>query len=250
MIGLSYILFFWLYFLLSRIVVRTFAETAKKFHRNGRLWGFIGGFIMYNVLFFDLIPVNVVHYYKCETEGGLTVYKTIEEWKRENPGVAETLNSNPQASQSQYEYSVENEHSHRFYRLPDGTELVADNGYYDGTIYTDMKRKDGSIAHWLNQRFAHESNSSMVWYIVRKKEERIVDLKTHEVIAQSVDFDTTGPTNPVELGGAKSWRDYVSGTKIRNCYRSHSRNKWLVNSDAISSLEDKITHLNGEKNEH
>jgi hypothetical protein len=199
MIGLGYILFFWLYFLLSRAVVRTFAATAKQCHGNARLWGFLGGFIMYNLLFFDLIPVHAVHYYECETEGGLTVYKTIEEWKRENPGVAETLNSNPEVSQSQYLVKVES--GDRFYRLPDGTELEADYDVRNDLMYTKIKRSNVSVAYWLNQRFISESSKSIVWYIVRRNEERIVDLKTHEVIAQSVDFDTTGSTNPVELGG-------------------------------------------------
>jgi hypothetical protein len=66
MIGLGYILFFWLYFLLSRAVVRTFVATAKQCHGNARLWGFLGGFIMYNLLFFDLIPVFAVHHYECK----------------------------------------------------------------------------------------------------------------------------------------------------------------------------------------
>ncbi len=248
MIGLGYILFFWLYFLLSRAVVRFFVETAKSLNEPPLFWGFFAGFIMYNLLFFDLIPVHAVHYYECEKEGGLTVYKTIEQWKRENPGVAETLNSNPEVSQSQYLVKVKS--GDRFYRLPDGTELEADYDVRNDLKYTKIKRSNGSVAYWLNQRFMSESSSSMAWYIVRRNEERIVDLKTNEVIAQSVDFDTTGPTNPVELGGATSWRDYISGTKIRHCYRNHFHNKWLVNGDAISSLEDKITHLNGEKNEH
>jgi len=244
MIGLGYILFFWLYFLLSRVVVRTFAATAKQYHGDGRLWGFLGGFLMYNLLFFDLIPVHAVHYYECKTEGGLTVYKTIEEWKRENPGVAETLNSNPQVSQSQYEYSVENEHSHRFYRLPDGTELVANKPQpYGKEISTKMKRKDGFTASWLNQRFAHESSKSMVWYIVRRNEERIIDLKTNEIIAQSVDFDTTGPTNPVELGGAESPRDYISGTKIRECHVNGIPNKWVIDGDDLRTLKYKFKFL-------
>jgi hypothetical protein len=217
MIGLGYMLFFWLYFLLSRAVVRTFAATAKQFHGDGRLWGFLGGFLMYNVLFFDLIPVHAVHYYECETEGGLTVYKTIEEWKRENPGVAETLNSNPQVSQSQYEYLVKNEHLDRFYRLPDDTELVARYDVKKNYMYTEMQRKDGSTASWLNQRFIWESRKSMAWYIVRRNEELIIDSKTNEVIAKFVDFDTTAPNNPVETGGAESWRDYVSFLKISSC---------------------------------
>lgn len=54
----------------------------------------VGGFfflVMYLIPFWDLIPTLVTHKYYCNTQAGLTVYKTPEEWAKENPGVLEAL---------------------------------------------------------------------------------------------------------------------------------------------------------------
>ena len=51
-----------------------------------------GGFLaIYLPVFWDHIPTVVTHQYYCKTEAGFWVYKTPEQWKRENPNVAQTL---------------------------------------------------------------------------------------------------------------------------------------------------------------
>ena len=49
---------------------------------------------MYLLVFWDWLPTIAVHQYYCSTEAGFWVYKTPEQWKKENPGVMETLVSN------------------------------------------------------------------------------------------------------------------------------------------------------------
>jgi len=52
----------------------------------------IGGFlIIYLPLFWDHIPTLASQQYACRTEAGFWVYKTVDQWKAENPGVMETL---------------------------------------------------------------------------------------------------------------------------------------------------------------
>jgi hypothetical protein len=46
---------------------------------------------MYHLVFWDFIPTLIVYKYYCSTKAGFWVYKTPEQWKAENPGVAETL---------------------------------------------------------------------------------------------------------------------------------------------------------------
>lgn len=51
-----------------------------------------GGFLaVYLPVFWDHIPTVIMHQYYCATEAGYWVYKTPDQWKRENPGVAEAL---------------------------------------------------------------------------------------------------------------------------------------------------------------
>lgn len=42
-------------------------------------------------MFWDAIPTWIAFKYYADKEAGLKVYKTLEQWKQENPGVAETL---------------------------------------------------------------------------------------------------------------------------------------------------------------
>lgn len=51
-----------------------------------------GGFlVIYLPVFWDHIPTLLAHNYYCSSEAGLWVYKTPEQWKKENQGAAETL---------------------------------------------------------------------------------------------------------------------------------------------------------------
>ena len=51
-----------------------------------------GGFlIVYLPLMWDWIPTDLAHRYYCKKEAGLWIYKTLDQWKAENPGVFETL---------------------------------------------------------------------------------------------------------------------------------------------------------------
>jgi len=91
MIGLSILVALVLYGLLSVGVVWLVVRWAKKKGRGPVRWGVAAGLIMYHLVFWDFIPTLVVHKYYCATKAGFWVYKTPEQWKAENPGVAATL---------------------------------------------------------------------------------------------------------------------------------------------------------------
>ncbi|MBE0654646.1 MAG: hypothetical protein IH594_12655 [Bacteroidales bacterium] len=91
MTALAIIAGFLVYLAVSFTVVVMVVIWAKKRGRRPWLWGLFAALFMYNLVFWDLIPTYVVFKYKCYTESGFWVYKTPEQWKEENPGVAETL---------------------------------------------------------------------------------------------------------------------------------------------------------------
>ena len=64
---------------------------AVRKEKSGWKWPLGVAVLLYLAVFWDHIPTVLVHKYYCETEAGFWVYKTPEQWKKENPGVMETL---------------------------------------------------------------------------------------------------------------------------------------------------------------
>lgn len=91
MLGLVVLAIFAVYLLVSTLVVWLAVRWAKKRNRKPWIWGGLAAFLMYNFVFWDLIPTLAMHKYYCATEAGFWVYKTPEQWAKENPGVVETL---------------------------------------------------------------------------------------------------------------------------------------------------------------
>jgi len=88
MFGLIVLLLIAAYLAISVMVVKKTMIWAQSSGRSPRRWGWIAGLTMYLLVFWDLIPTVLLHQYLCATEQGLWIYKTVEEWQRENPGVA------------------------------------------------------------------------------------------------------------------------------------------------------------------
>ncbi len=133
MLGLMVFGALFLYILISIAVIIAAISWADKSGNRPGTTGLIAALVMYNLVFWDLIPVYGLHSYQCENNAGFTVYKTIEEWKKENPDIAETLTP------------VENatwQHDGNITRVP------------------------------LNQRFVWQTTREKVWYIVHEKDDR------------------------------------------------------------------------------
>jgi hypothetical protein len=80
-----------LYFLISFGVVAWAISYARKHGKSAKRWGWSAAFIMYSLVFWDWIPTVAVHQYYCAKDSGFWVYKTLDQWKAENPGVMEGL---------------------------------------------------------------------------------------------------------------------------------------------------------------
>ncbi len=203
--GLVIILVLGLYLAISIGVVAWAVSHAKKHGKSAMKWGWTAALIMYLIPFWDWIPTVVAHKYYCSTEAGFWVYKTPEQWKKENPEVIEGLPlPSPTGSPTKYE---------RF-----------GSGHGETFIYL------------LNERFnwivAQEDVSSLL--PIMRTEQQVKDIQKNEVLARYVDFATgnsvkkpIGPPGPLKFwmhslhcsGGERdqdslrNFRDYFYGSK-------------------------------------
>ncbi len=139
------------------------------------LGAIIGFLIVFLPVFWDWIPTIVVHKYYCAKDSGFWVYKTLDQWKAENPGVMETLVVNKGAP-SRYE---------RF-----------DDGHGETSTYL------------LNDRFnwiVTQQDFSAFLPIIRV-EQQVKDVNTGEVLARYTNYgagnsvkNTVGPPGPLKF---------------------------------------------------
>lgn len=156
MFGLIVLVVIGLYLLISVGVVRWAISYAKKNGKSVKRWGWGAALVMYLLVFWDWIPTVVAHKYYCSTEAGFWVYKTPEQWKKENPGVMETLVANKVSIQ---------------------------------TIGDDENHTDTQV---LNQRFhwvTEKQNLLSILPIYRWRSQ-VIDISNGEAIARWVDFSS------------------------------------------------------------
>jgi len=130
---------------------------GKGFSRGQCLGSAAFGFlVVYLPVFWDHVPTLVTYEYFCATEAGFWEYKTIDQWKMENPNTAGSLVSPKVAA---------------FIRRGD-----KDN-------YADT--------HHINQRFDWiKKKSGPLAVNLWRWEEAVVDSMNGKVVASSIDFST------------------------------------------------------------
>jgi len=166
-----------LYLVISVAVVLWAVKHAKKKGKTPWHWGAGAALVMYLIPFWDWLPTVAVHKYYCSTEAGFWVYKTVDQWKAENPRVMEGLIANKGAPSSR-------------------------KG--DMKNYTDT--------YYLNQRFNWIIKHNGKFFPNRwRHEQEIVDTKTNEILARYVDFSTSQERRQAGWSGWKMWLDN------RNC---------------------------------
>ena len=145
-----------LYLLISMGVVAWAVSYAKKHGKGTYRWGWSAALVMYLLVFWDWIPTVVAHKYYCSTQAGFWVYKTPEQWRKENPGVMEGLVEDDISAQR-----VGNDENH-----------------------TDTLK--------LNQRFLQTIEKRRLTYLfsIDRWKFELIDRKSHEVIARQVDFSS------------------------------------------------------------
>ena len=194
--GLVILLVMMGYLAISVGIVALAVRHAKKNGRTPWHWGAGAALVMYLIPFWDWIPTVVAHKYYCATEAGFWVYKTVEQWKAENPGVVEALIP---------------------YEGPQ-TQRDGDNKNYVRTYY-------------LNQRFNWIVKHNGKFFPNRwRHEQEIVDTKTNEVLARYVDFSTSQERRRAGWSGWKMWLDN------RNCDGGYYHGKMLQMESQVESM--------------
>jgi len=169
---------------------------------------------MYNLVFWDLIPTLAMHKYYCANEAGFWVYKTPEQWVKENPGVAKTLSMSHLPEQ--YRVNPNNGNSgDSIYLLPDGTRLVARYRVDRSLMVVEFKKPDGSSGYQLNERIRHLDKTDKSFPLsIRRHDMQLIDVEENEVLARYVNF-SWGYGNALELGPSEPIRaigtTYLSG---------------------------------------
>ena len=149
--GLLVILAGVVYLLISIYVVRLAANKARQRGLAGWKGGVPAALVMYLLVFWDHIPTLVAREYYCSREAGFTVHKTLDQWKQENPGVAETLT---------YKH------------------------------ISDSERRGDEYIYHLNQRFDWRNKNERVFLSLRRADNQIIDVTNGEVLARYVDFSS------------------------------------------------------------
>lgn len=162
-----------LYILFSVWVIRRVIRYARENGKSAKRWGWGTAFVMYSLVFWDWLPTVAVHQYYCAKDSGFWVYKTLDQWKAENPGVMETLVNN-QGEPSSRQGDMQN--------------------------YTDT--------YFVNQRFNWVVKHNGQFLFNRWRHEReLLDTKTHEILARYVDFSTSQEQRQAGWTGWKFWLD-------------------------------------------
>ena len=199
MIGLLYLGFLVGYIVLIALAARFGAHLARVSGHSPKLWGFVAGLLVYLPVFWDFIPTVALQCYYCVTQGGFTQYKTLGEWKRENPGVWKTLTPSRRV-----------------------------NGLLTSTQLWDTER------YVLNQRFVWDITTTYHLLHIRERKESIEDVKTGEVLAKYVNFDTD--VGNVETG-LRNFRDYKFWLRIDSC-ESSDRSQQMKFNGYLGSIKD------------
>lgn len=198
------------YLLISAGVVSAAILYAQKHGKNPIRWGVSAALAMFLIPCWDWMPTVVAHKYYCEKEAGFWVYKSLNQWKAENPGEVIAI---PPDKYLTGVRDIYGEH----YLLPDGTEVMAKFDH-KGRLMAHFKSKDGTSGYWLNQRFnlaVKQSPFIPLNYSIRE-EQQVVDSRTGEVLARYVDFSVSHERRQAGWVGWKMWLDnpYCVGNEV------------------------------------
>jgi hypothetical protein len=151
MMGLAVLAALGAYLWLSVRLTKRAAAAARARGIAGWKWGIPTALAMYHLIFWDAIPTVLAKRYYCQKDAGLVIHKTAEQWMAENPGVAEALK---------------------------WTDNAPSAGGRDHQTY------------FYNDRFIWKVTSDPVFLSVRRYRQRVIDVKTNEVVIDFVDYSS------------------------------------------------------------
>jgi len=190
MLGLAVLFFVGLYFLIlilgTYFAYRFFKNRSRKLAIYSGTTVFLAIFLP---VFWDWIPTIIAHDYYCK-QTGVTEFKPVEQWKKENPGVWETL---------------------RDYNSDEWYEARKDRKYldYQGQRY-ERTPINPRISRYKS-RIRHEP------LLVFTTTYLVYDEGKQEVLAMSKSTGS-GPGNTLELGSDYGWSGFKLWLGKKPCY--------------------------------
>lgn len=181
--------------LLLAFLVFTWTYRAKR--RKGESnsvalgWAVAAVLLLSLPITWDAIPTWIAFEYYAKKDAEFTVFKTLEQWKAENPGVAKTLEPYGVAAKDKRTDSI--------------------------------KLANGKSRKPMNDRFAHDDQSENLFLSVALTRHEIVDTKTGEVMLRFVAV-ASGNSGGLASGGAGWWQPWLihrssTGTDVDEFYR-------------------------------
>ncbi|MDD2685490.1 MAG: hypothetical protein PHY62_04975 [Gallionella sp.] len=170
------------------IVMVAAAYLAKDKGKSPLKWSLLSLLGLFVLTAWDYYPIQWAHQYYCEKESGFWIYKTLDQWKAENPGVMEGLTST---------------------RVSPSTHQDSESGR--------------TVTYFLNQRFNWVvKRTGELSFNQWRWEQVVLDSKTNEVLARYVDFSTGNGA----IGGVpevRFWlhRDHCSGGETNDSKLAH-----------------------------
>lgn len=189
MFGLAYLLAFGLYLLISVLVVRWAIRHARANGKSVKGWGWGAAFIMYSLVFWDWIPTVATHQYYCAADSGFWVYKTLDQWKTENPGGLEKIEKENQVWAAKYLEQWKVEHPNA--RTDITEDMLKKNQVSKGSAYEEFNDGHGKRnTYLLNNRFNWIVSQQDIFrpLAIIRTEQQVKDVMKDEVLAQYVDF--------------------------------------------------------------
>jgi hypothetical protein len=193
-----------IYLLISIVIVLSAIRHARRTGLSAKRWGWGAAFVMWLIPFWDWLPTVAVHQYYCATESGFWVYKTLDQWKKENPGVIETL-AKEHLPPDEYRIKAMRRNEKK-YLLPDGTILSALYNARQELMFVEFKGTNGTSGYRLNERFLWATRRGGPIFLHRwLLEYTLVDISTNDVLARYVDFSTSQEPRQAGWSGWKFW---------------------------------------------
>ena len=187
MIGLAYLAVGGVYLAITVWLTKRAAQAAKRRGIAGWKWGLPVVVAMYLLVFWDWIPTVIAHKYYCAKYAGFTVYKTMEQWKAENPGVADML--------------------------------VANEGAESTTV-------GNTTQYELNQRFVWDIARDRALVGIKRFDNKVVDKETGEVLAQYIDFSTDIKPIAVGARSLRDYKFWLGSRSCESDGRKVNRKKF------------------------
>lgn len=167
---------------LTAIATWAFIWTSRAIARRGgskalaRAWATIVVTALSLPITWDALPTWIAFEYYSSKEAGMTVFKTLTQWKAENPGVAETLEPY-------------------------------------GATYVDKREKTIRLSDWksrrpINDRFAVDQETRRHFLTVQVVHQDLVDTNAGEVLARWTVVGA-GQGGGLHSGGEGWWKFWL-----------------------------------------